>query len=279
MPQPARDSTLQLPSAWLAPVRHHAAEAFGTFFLTLVAAGSEVAAAHTGAVSPAAKVVAPALVVLSLIYALGDCSGAHFNPVVTLAFALRQDFPWRRVPTYWLVQMTAALLAAAVLRALFGTEAHVGASLPHIDPVPALWLETLATWLLVTVILGTATRHRLVGPQAALAVGATISLDGLCFGPLSGASMNPARSLGSAVVAGEVGDVWLYVVGPLLGALLAVALMALIKPRRDEGEREAAVGEDEGQHSPFTNDAEPVESSLSGSSPPSLVQSAKNRLK
>jgi aquaporin Z len=146
-------------------------ELLGTFALALVAAGGEVIAVISGgAVSPAARAVAPGLLVMAMIYTLGSQSGAHFNPVVTLAFTLRQDFPWKRVPGYWGAQMLGAILAALLLRAIFGLVGHLGATLPHHGTIEALVIEIVLTFLLVTVILGTATNHRLTGPNAALAV-------------------------------------------------------------------------------------------------------------
>ncbi len=220
------------------------AEVAGTFALTLAAAGGEVIAAVSGGeVSHAARVVAPGLVVLALIYAIGNVSGAHFNPAVTFAFALRGVFRWRRVPGYWLAECSGAILAAALLRWLFGRVGHLGATLPRYGERPAFVLEVALTWLLVTVIIGTATRHRLIGPNAAIAVGATISLDGLFAGPISGASMNPARSLGPALVGGETGSLWIYVLAPLIGAAIAVGLTRLLHGPQKAGEDEAAGGD------------------------------------
>ena len=148
------------------------AEVFGTFALVTVAAGADTIAALTdGEVTPVARAVAPALMVMALIYAVGDVSGAHFNPAVTLAFALRRDFPWRLVPAYWAAEFGGALLAAALLRSLFGTVGHLGATQPKHGVGIAFVMEIVLTLLLVTVILGTATRNRLIGPNAAIAVG------------------------------------------------------------------------------------------------------------
>jgi aquaporin Z len=229
------------------------AEAVGTFALTLVAAGAEVVAvASGGEVGHAARVTAPGLMVLALIYALGDVSGAHVNPAVTLAFSLRGVFPWARVPAYWLAQLAGAAGAAAFLGLTFGPVAHLGATMPGQGIPPALAMEVALTWLLVTVILGTATRHRVVGPNAALAVGATVALCGLFAGPVSGASMNPARSLGPALVEAITGAgagsaawqaAWIYVLGPGAGAATAVLGMGLLKGHQKDGEQEAAGGD------------------------------------
>ena len=211
-------------------LRRLLAELLGTFALTLVAAGGEVIAAISGGeVSSAARAVAPALLVMAMIYTLGSQSGAHFNPVVTLAFALRKDFPWRYVPGYWVAQLVGAVFAALFLRALFGLVGNLGATLPHHGTIEALIMEVVLTFLLLTVILGTATNHGLVGHNAALAVGGTIAFCGLFAAPISGASMNPARSLGPFLVSGQFTDIWIYVVGPIAGALLAVGVAWLLR--------------------------------------------------
>jgi aquaporin Z len=171
-------------------LRRLLAELLGTFALILVAAGGDVIATISGgAVSPAARAVAPALLVMAMINTLGSKSGAHFNPAVTLAFTLRRDFPWSRVPGYWGAQMVGAVFAAFLLRLLFGLAGHLGATLPHYGTIEAIVMEVLLTFLLITVILGTATNHRLTGPNAAIAVGGFIALAGLFAAPISGASM------------------------------------------------------------------------------------------
>lgn len=201
------------------------AEAVGTFALTFVAAGGPVfGAAMHGAVGRSAAVVAPALVVVAMIYTLGDVSGAHLNPVVTLAFAVRTDFPWKWLPGYWLAQLLAGVAAAGALRALAGTAGHLGATLPTDGSVRALAVEAILTWLLVTVILGTSSGHKVVGHNAALAVGGYIALAGLFASPISGASMNPARSFGPDLLGPGLGTFWIYVAGPTVGALAAVVL-------------------------------------------------------
>jgi len=216
----------------------------GTFALTLVAAGGPVIAAASGAaVGLPALVVAPALLVMAMIYSVGNLSGAHFNPAVTLAFAVRKDFPWRRAPGYWSAQLVGATLAALLLRTLFGLAGHLGATLPHHGALTSLVMELVLTFLLVTVILATATNHKLVGHNAALAVAGTISLDGLFAAPISGASMNPARSFGPDLVGGQLGAYWIYLVGPVIGALLAVAMAWLLRGGTSEYAMEAAQGD------------------------------------
>jgi aquaporin Z len=206
-------------------------EAFGTFALVFVAVGADtMAVVSDGRVSAAAQAVAPALVVAAMIYAIGDVSGAHLNPVASLAFALKRLIPVGWLLPYWGAQLTGAIAAALLVRGLFGDLVRAGVSTPHVADGTALSLEVVLTLLLVAVILGTADRHRIVGPDAALAVGATIALAGLIAGPLEGASMNPARSIAPALVAGDVEHLWIYIVGPVVGAILAVVVNRALHP-------------------------------------------------
>ncbi len=219
------------------------AETFGTFALTLVAAGGEVIAVLShGEVSHSARMVAPGLLVMAMIYAIGDASGAHFNPAVTALFTLRGAFPIRRAVGYWLTQFAGATLAGLLLRALFGMVKRLGASTPQGGVMPALVMEVALSTILFCVILGTATRYSLVGHEAALAVGGTIALCGLFASPISGASMNPARSIGPMIAGDDFQGAWIYVVGPLVGACIAAGLMALLHPKSDPKEGEAAEG-------------------------------------
>lgn len=200
-------------------------ELLGTFLLVLVAAGAVVVdAVYPGQVPLDAQVVAPGLMVLGIIYFMGMVSGAHLNPAVTLAFSLRGNFPWRRVPGYLAAQLAGAVLAAGLLRLLFGDVGHLGATLPGTGTPAwkALVVEALLTFGLVSVILGTASGARNVGANAAIAVGGYIALAGLWAAPVSGASMNPFRSLGPVLVGGDWHAWWAYLVGPLTGALVAV---------------------------------------------------------
>ena len=227
--------------------RRLAAELIGTMALVFVAVGADAAAAVTGgAVGTAARAVAPAMMVAALIYAIGDVSGAHFNPVVTTAFAMKRLFPSRLVPAYWLAQLVGAVAGALVVRLLLGSAVEAGVSTPRVSLSSAVGFETVLTLLLVTVILGTADRARIVGADAALAVGATIALCGLVALPLEGASMNPARSLAPALVSGQLSDVWIYVIGPFVGAALAVAVNLVVhgSTENDPQARQAAQGKD-----------------------------------
>ena len=208
------------------------AEVLGTFFLVVAAAGAGmVAERFPGTVSPAAAVVAPGLTVLALILFMGKVSGAHLNPVVTLAFAMRRDFPWVRVPFYIVAQLVGALLAAALLTYAVGVSAAAGATVPGegVSLVQATVVETLLTLGLVSVILGTASGAQNIGVIGAVGVGGYIALAGLWAAPLTGASMNPVRTFGPAIVAGDLTAWPVYVVGPLLGALLAVGAAWILR--------------------------------------------------
>ena len=208
------------------------AEAFGTFFLVLVAAGGPVVNAVSGGkLSLPAQVVAPGLMVMAIILFMGATSGAHLNPAVSISFAARGDFPWRRVPGYIAAQLGGALLACLLLSSLFGRVGSLGATVPGpgITDLQALVMELVLTVGLVSTILGTASRAQNIGPLAAIAVGGYIALAGLWAAPISGASMNPARSLGPALILGNLGHVWVYVLGPILGGLLAVGIAHILR--------------------------------------------------
>ena len=225
--------------------RRALAEAGGTFFLVLVAAGADVVnAVSRGQVGRTAAVVAPGLMVLAMIYTIGELSGAHLNPAVSVAFAARGNFPWRRVPGYVVAQLAGAVAAAGLLRGLFGTPGALGATMPGpgISAAQALVIEIVLTFGLMTVILGTSSGARNVGHNAAIAIGGYIALAGLWASPVSGASMNPARSLGPAVVGGNLHDVWIYIAGPLAGGLLAVALAWALRGRPSAAANTAAQG-------------------------------------
>jgi aquaporin Z len=221
-------------------------ELVGTFLLVLVGAGGGVVnAVSHGAISRGAAVTAPGLTVIAIILFMGAVSGAHLNPVVTMAFTLRGDFPWRRVPGYVIVQLVGATLACLFLRALFGKVGMLGATEPgaHIHDWQAMLIELALTAGLVSTILGTASRAQNVGPLSALGVGAYIILAGLWSSPVSSASMNPARSFGPDLVIGNFGHFWVYLVGPPAGALIAVGIAWILRGRGgDPGGLAAARG-------------------------------------
>jgi aquaporin Z len=207
-------------------------ELLGTFFLVLVAAGGGILHAQ-GQITLAAAVVAPGLMVLAIILFMGAVSGAHLNPAVTLAFATRGDFPWKRVPGYIIIQLIGATLACLFLLAVFGNIQHMGATLPGpgYKDWQAFLMEIALTAGLLSVILGTASAAQNVGAIGALGVGGYIALAGLWAAPVSGTSMNPARSFGPALVSGDWSAYWVYVAGPLLGAGIAVGCAMILRGR------------------------------------------------
>ena len=207
-------------------------ELLGTFMLVLVAAGGGILHAK-GQISLAAAVVAPGLMVLAIILFMGAVSGAHLNPAVSLAFAVRGDFRWRRVPGYIIVQLLGATLACLFLLAVFGNVEHLGATLPGpgYHDWQAFLMEIALTAGLLSVILGTASAAQNVGAIGALGVGGYIALAGLWAAPVSGTSMNPARSFGPALVSGDWTAYWVYVAGPLIGAAIAVGCAIILRGR------------------------------------------------
>lgn len=211
------------------------AELFGTFLLVFVAAGGPMVNARFGghAIAPSALAVAPGLMVLAIILFMGAVSGAHLNPAVTIAFMLRMDFPPRRVPLYIVAQLAGAVLAAETLVALVGKHGQAGLTLPGagVSAGTALAWEAVLTTGLASVILGTASGAQQIGSMAAIAVGGYIALAGLFGAQVSGASMNPARSLGPEIVLGDWTVWWAYLAGPLIGALIAVGFAHILRGR------------------------------------------------
>jgi len=207
-------------------------ELYGTFLLVIVAAGGGMmTAAFPGAISRTAAVIAPGLMVMGIIMFMGKVSGAHLNPAVSVAFSLRGDFPWRRVPGYVVVQLVGATLAALFLRWVIDVSAKNGSNYPAsgYSDGKAFLMEALLTMGLVSVILGTASGAQNIGMFGALGVGAYIALAGLWGSPISGASMNPARTFGPDLVGKDFSSYWVYVAGPLLGACLAVAIAYVLR--------------------------------------------------
>jgi len=196
------------------------AELIGTFALVFAGAGAIMVDAKTGALGHVGVAISFGLVITVMIYALGHISGAHFNPAVSLAFALGRQFPWSRLAGYWVAQAAGALIAAAILRGSLGNIAHVGATLPAASQGQSFLWEVVLSFFLMLVIMAVATDTRAVGEAAAIAIGATVGLDAMFGGPVSGASMNPARSLGPALVSGDLHALWIYLTAPFLGAAL-----------------------------------------------------------
>ena len=207
-------------------------ELLGTFFLVLVAAGGGMMSqAFPNTISRTAAVTAPGLMVLAIILFMGKVSGAHLNPAVSIAFSLRGDFPWRRVPGYIIVQLVGATLAALFLQKVVNVSATYGSNYPAhgYSSWAAFWMEFILTLGLVSVILGTASGAQNIGIIGAIGVGSYIALAGLWGSPISGASMNPARTFGPDLVGADFSHYWVYVAGPLFGALIAVGCAYVLR--------------------------------------------------
>src|SRR3954447_11731007 len=207
-------------------------ELLGTFFLVLVAAGGGMMSqAFPDTISRAAAVTAPGLMVMAIILFMGKVSGAHLNPAVSLAFAARGDFPWRRVPGYIIVQLIGASLAAWFLQGVVDVSASYGSNYPAsgYSAGAAFLMELILTLGLVSVILGTASGAQNIGIIGAFGVGGYIALAGLWGSPISGTSMNPARTFGPNLVSGDFSDYWVYVAGPIAGAAVAVGCAFVLR--------------------------------------------------
>ena len=230
-------------------------ELLGTFFLVLVAAGGGMMGhAFPGVITRTDAVVAPALMVMGVILFMGKVSGAHLNPAVSIAFALRRDFPWNRVPGYIVVQLVGATLAALFLHAVVNVSATYGSNYPaaSYSAGAAFWMELILTVGLVSVILGTASGAQNVGLFGAFGVGGYIALAGLWGSPISGASMNPARTFGPDLVGGNFSHYLVYVAGPIAGAVVAVGIAFVLRGRGG-----GASGSGAGQGALFTESADP----------------------
>lgn len=230
----------ELPSSW----RPELAEAIATFALVLAGCGAIVVDSLTGQLGHLGIALTFALVITVMVYATAHVSGAHINPAITVAFAATGRFPWRRVPRYIGAQLLGGVAAAGILRALWGTTAGLGTTslVPGLGLWQALTLEALATGLLAFVIASVATDARAQAPAAGLAIGLAVGVGALFIGPMTGGSLNPARSIAPALVSGQLTDLWLYLAAPVAGAVAAMGLYELV--------REGA--------SPHTTEDEPV---------------------
>ncbi|MEA3186984.1 MAG: aquaporin [Chthoniobacter sp.] len=200
-----------------------AAEFIGTFTLVFAGTGAVVVnGASHGAITHVGVAITFGLALLTMIYAVGDVSGAHFNPAVTLGFCVARRFEWRAAPAYLGSQVAGALVASALLRLLFPADEFLGTTLPAGSELQSFLLEIVLTAFLMFVILNVSTGAKERGITAGIAIGGTIALDAMFGGPISGASMNPARSLAPALVSGHLAHLWIYLVAPVLGALLGV---------------------------------------------------------
>jgi MIP family channel proteins len=205
-------------------VRAHVAEFIGTFVLVFAGCG----AIAVGRLDTAGIAVAFGLAIAVMVYAFGHVSGAHFNPAVSIGFALGRHFPWPRVVTYGIAQVAGAIAAAATLRWALG-DVPIGVTSASVPVPAAIAIEAVFTGILMLVITAVATDTRAVGEAAALAIGGAVTLGALVAGPVTGASLNPARSIGPAVVSGDVGDLWIYVVGPVIGAIAGASLYRWVR--------------------------------------------------
>ncbi|MDQ3468000.1 MAG: MIP family channel protein [Chloroflexota bacterium] len=214
-----------------------AAEFVGAFGLVFAGTGAVVIdTASDGTIGHVGISLTFGLIIMVMIYATGHISGAHFNPAVTLAFAVGRHFPWQLVPQYWAAQILGGVTASLILRGLFGDVAHLGTTLPRGSARQSFLLELVLTFLLMFVITSVATDVRAVGQAAAIAIGGTIGLEALFAGPISGASMNPARSLAPAIVSGTWSHQWLYVAGPALGAVAGVLIYQFVRGAENQAE-------------------------------------------
>jgi aquaporin NIP len=212
------------------------AELIGTFILIACGCGSVLVnqstatASQPGVVTLVGVALVWGLVVFALASALGDLSGCHINPAVTIGFAVAGRFPWKEVVPYIAAQVVGAFAAILFLKGLFPTSTTLAATSPAGDPWQSFALEVFLTWFLMLTVLGVSTGAKEKGITAGIAVGGVIALEVLFAGPISGSSMNPARSLAPAVVSGKVETLWLYLIAPTLGAALAVPTYSLLRP-------------------------------------------------
>jgi MIP family channel proteins len=205
------------------------AEAVGTFALVFAGCGAIMVDAKSGALGHLGIAISFGLVIMVMIYALGHVSGAHLNPAVTLSFAVARQFPRRLIVPYWAAQLAGALIGATILRGSLGNLAQVGATFPSGSDGQAFLWEVVLSFFLVLVIMAVATDTRAVGEAAAIAIGATVGLDALFGGPITGASMNPARSLAPGIVSGDLHAIWIYLTAPVVGATLAALTYAFLR--------------------------------------------------
>ncbi|RMB56209.1 MIP family channel protein [Dokdonia sinensis] len=221
-------------------MKRYIAEVIGTFAMVFCGTGAMTINEITGgAVTHPGVAITWGLIVMAMIYAFGDISGAHFNPAVTVAFAYAKKFSWREVPKYVMAQCIGAIIASSILLFLFPASEELGATLvaEGFEPYRAFVLELLLTFFLMLVIINVSTGAKEIGIIAGIAVGSVVLLEAMFAGPMTRASMNPARSLGPALLSGNLQDLWLYLTAPFIGALLAVVSCKLVKDEQccDEG--------------------------------------------
>lgn len=219
-------------------MKTYISEFIGTFAMIFCGTGAMTINEVTGGdVSHVGIAMTWGFIVIAMIYAFGDISGAHFNPAVSIAFAFAKKFPWKEVPKYIIAQVLGALLASLLLWFLFPTSEFYGATIPTIDVMRAFVLEIILTFILMLTIINVSTGSKEVGVVAGIAIGGVVLLEAMFAGPVTNASMNPARSLAPALVSGNLEHLWLYILAPIIGAVLAISTCKLVKDENccDEG--------------------------------------------
>ena len=205
-------------------------EIIATFALVFCGTGAMVINDFTGGtVTHVGVAITFGLIVMGMIYAFGDISGAHMNPAVTIGFAYAKKFPWKEVPGYVLAQLIGAFLASGILFYLFPESETLGATLPGLSAMKVFIFEIILTFFLMVVIINVSTGSKEIGVVAGIAIGSIVLLEAMFAGPITGASMNPARSIAPAVVSGNLADLWIYIFAPIIGCLLAVVSCKLVK--------------------------------------------------
>ena len=211
------------------------AEFVGTFAMVFCGTAAMAVNETTGAVAHEGVAITWGLIVMVMIYAFGEQSGAHFNPAVTVSFALANRFAWEKVPSYIITQALGAIVASIAVKALLPESEIIGATIPTIPHLSAFWLELLLSFFLMIVILHISTGSKEIGPVAGVAVGSVILLEAMFAGPLTNASMNPVRSLGPALIGNHWEPMWLYLTAPFVGMALAVAVFKVfVSPKNDD---------------------------------------------
>ncbi len=205
-------------------------EIIGTFALVFCGTGAMVINDFTGGtVTHVGVAITFGLIVMGMIYAFGDISGAHMNPAVTIGFAYAKKFPWKEVPAYVLAQLIGAFLASGILLYLFPESQTLGATLPGLSALKVFILEIILSFFLMVVIINVSTGSKEIGVVAGIAIGSVVLLEAMFAGPITGASMNPARSIAPAIVSGNIADLWIYIFAPIIGCVLAVVSCKLVK--------------------------------------------------
>ena len=205
-------------------------EVIGTFALVFCGTGAMVINDFTGGtVTHVGVAITFGLIVMGMIYAFGDISGAHMNPAVTIGFAYAKKFPWKEVPAYVLAQLIGAFLASGILLYLFPESQTLGATLPGLSALKVFIFEIILSFFLMVVIINVSTGSKEIGVVAGIAIGSVVLLEAMFAGPITGASMNPARSIAPAVVSGNIADLWIYIFAPIIGCVLAVVSCKLVK--------------------------------------------------